>query len=105
MNKHEIYLKEIQTELNKNWGSQPKSWWNVRLNVIRSEHEATEKELEKLQKRDVAIKPNIKMGGMGNTWEIPYCPICDTNIQSREEYTFNYCPICGQKINWNKKGR
>lgn len=52
MNKHEEYLKEIQKELNKSWGNQPKSWWNIRLNTIRNEHEATEKAYEELQ-RDV----------------------------------------------------
>ena len=39
-------LNEIQTELNKNWGNQPKSWWNVRLNIIREQQEKKDKLLE-----------------------------------------------------------
>ena len=58
-------------------------------------------ELERLQKKEIPMKPIIKMGGMGNTWKIPYCPICDTNLQSSEKYMFKYCPRCGQKLDWS----
>jgi len=34
-------------------------------------------------------------------WHIPYCPNCDGNVMSNEEYTFAYCPHCGQHLDWD----
>ena len=58
-------------------------------------------ELEELKKRDMPMKPVIKIRGIGNTWKIPYCPHCNNNVQSSNNYSFKYCTHCGQRLDWS----
>ena len=55
--------------------------------------------------KELAIKatpmtPILKQTGAGGTWETPFCPCCDKNIQSANDFTFRFCPHCGQAIDW-----
>ena len=78
-------------------------------------------ELERLQKKEVAMKPINKgyyesTDFAGNTYRKghPYyeeeerefvdkfhCPICDYNFWDYSGKTYNYCPRCGQKLDWS----
>ena len=54
------------------------------------ELEETEKELDRLQKKETPMKVN----GYTNDWG---CKVCDSTI----EFEYPRCPYCGQKLDWS----
>ena len=48
-------------------------------------------ELERLRKKEVAMKVN----GYTNDWG---CKVCDSTI----EFEYPRCPYCGQKLDWSE---
>ena len=58
---------------------------------------STDKTLEVVKRK--AKKVVLKISRLG--WHIPFCPSCDKNVMSNEDYTFAYCPHCGEKLDWH----
>lgn len=63
-----------------------------------NECEAAEKELKRLQNKEVGMKPVVDN-------DQPYCPICKVDLYYgrgiMDKYTDYYCSKCGQKIDWS----
>ena len=62
-------LKEMQEELNKNWGNKYKSWWNIRCNKIIQTLTAQSRELAE---KDIKIKRYIELNNKSITLDCEY---------------------------------
>ena len=62
-------LKEMQEELNKNWGNKYKSWWNIRCNKTIQTLTAQSRELAE---KDIKIKRYIELNNKSITLDCEY---------------------------------